>query len=56
MTDREHTVYQHLKRSPYRYYLDDDHFSLSDVVYIKVVTSGDEAEHIQRELEPAQAR
>ena len=52
MTDRERTVYQHLKRSPYRYYLDDDHFSMSDVVYVKLVTSGDEAERIQRELEP----
>ena len=52
MTEREHTVYQHLKRSPYRYYLDEDHFSMADVVYLKVVTTGDEAEHIQRELEP----
>ena len=52
LTERERTVYQYLKRSPYRYYLDDDRFSLSDVVYIKIVTSGDEAEHIQRELEP----
>ena len=52
MTEREQTVYRHLKRSPYRYYLDDDHFSLSEIVYIKVVTSGDEAERIQQELEP----
>ena len=41
-----------MKRSPYRYYLDDDHFSLSDVVYLKIVTTGDEADRIQRELEP----
>jgi len=52
MSDRERMVYRHLKRSPYRYYLDDDHFSLADVVYFKIVTGGDEAEHIQRELEP----
>ena len=53
MTERELTVYRHLKRSPYRYYLDDDHFSLSEIVYIKVVTSGDEAERIQQVLEPS---
>ncbi len=52
MTDLERTVYKQLKRSPYRYYLDDDHFSLSDVVYFKIVTTGDEADRIQRELEP----
>lgn len=53
LTDLEQTVYNHLKRSPYRYYLDDDHFSMSEVVYIKIVTTGDEADRIQRELEPA---
>ena len=53
LTERERTVYQHLKRSPYRYYLDDDHFSISDVVYIKLVLDGDEADRIQRELEPS---
>ena len=53
MTDRERTVYQNLKRSPYRYYLDDDHFAVSDVVCVKVVTDGDSADRIQRELEPS---
>ena len=53
MTEREETVYKYLKRSPYRYYLDDDHFSLSDVLYIKIVSSVSEAEHIRQELEPA---
>ena len=52
MTQREQTVYQYLKRSPYRYYLDDDHLSVSDVVYIKIVTGEDEANRLQRELEP----
>ena len=56
MTERELTVYRHLKRSPYRYYLDDDHFAMSDVVYIKIVTSGDDADRIQRELEPSLAK
>ena len=52
MTEREQKVYRYLRRSPYRYYLDDDHFSLSEIVYIKIVASGDELEHIQKELEP----
>ena len=52
MTDREQTVYRYLKRSPYRYYLDDDHLCVSDVVYIKIVTSEDEAVRIQHEIEP----
>lgn len=52
MTKREEKVYNQLKRSPYRYYLDDDHYAVADVVYIKIVTSGDEADQIQRELEP----
>ena len=53
LTELERAVYQRLKRSPYRYYLDDDHFSVSDVVYIKLVCGGDDADRIQRELEPS---
>ena len=53
MTETEQTVYRYLKRSPYRYYLDDDHFSVSDMVYIKIVASADKLEQIQKELEPA---
>ena len=52
LTELEQTVYNHLKRSPYRYYLDDDHFSLSDVVYIKLVTTAGQADRLRRELEP----
>ena len=52
LTELERTVYNHLKRSPYRYYLDDDHFSLSDVVYIKLVTTAGQADRLRRELEP----
>ena len=52
LTEPERKVYKHLKRSPYRYYLDDDRFSVSDVVYFKVVTSQEQAERLQRELEP----
>ena len=56
LTELERAVYRHLKRSPYRYYLDDDHFSVSDVVYIKLVTTGEQADRIQRELEPMLAK
>ena len=52
LTERERTVYQHLRRSPYRYYLDDDHYAVADVVYIKIVTTKDEAERIQRRVQP----
>ncbi|MGX8705676.1 MAG: FUSC family protein, partial [bacterium] len=52
MTERERIVYMNLKRSPYRYYLDDDRFSVSDVVYLKLVLDGEDADRIQRELEP----
>ncbi|MBR4655616.1 MAG: FUSC family protein [Oscillospiraceae bacterium] len=51
-TEMDRTVYSHLKRSPYRYYLDDDHFSVTDVVYIKLVTTREQAEKVQHELEP----
>ena len=52
LTELEDTVYRYLKRSPYRYYLEDDHFSVSDVVYIKLVTTRERAVRLQRELEP----
>ena len=52
MSEPEKKVYQHLRKSPYRYYLDEDHYSVSDIVYLKIVTSKDEAAHIQAELEP----
>ena len=51
LTEMEEKVYRHLKRSPYRYYLDDDHFSVSDVVYIKLVTDREHAGQLQRDLE-----
>ena len=52
LREPERQVYLHLKKSPYRYYLDNDHYAVSDVVYLKIVTSKEEAEHIQRELQP----
>ena len=52
LTEPERRVYNILKRSPYRYYLDDDRFSVSDVVYLKIVTTPEQAERLQRELEP----
>ncbi len=52
LSEAERQVYLHLKKSPYRYYLDEDHYAVSDVVYLKIVTSKERAEHIQRELLP----
>lgn len=52
LTELETQVYNYLKRSPYRYYLDNDHFAVSEVLFIKVVTHGDEADRLQRELQP----
>ena len=52
LTEREEQVYLHLRKSPYRYYLDDDHYSVSDTVYLKVVASKEETERIQKELQP----
>lgn len=53
MTELEESLYCRLKKSPYRYYLDDDRFSHSDVVYIKLITTQDQADRLQRELDPS---
>lgn len=52
LTELEDKVYRHLKKSPYRYYLDDDHFSVSDVVCFKIVSTSEEVNRLQRALEP----
>lgn len=56
MTDAEAVVYQRLKRSPYRQYLDDDHYVLEDIVYIKVVAADEKATKTERALAPSLAR
>ena len=53
MTEAENAVYQHLKKSPYRYYLDDDRFPMADVVYLKLVGEQHELEQIKNQLQPA---
>ena len=53
MTEAENTVYQRVKRSPFRYYLDDDHFPMADVVYLKIVGSRKELEQIESQLRPS---
>lgn len=52
LTEPEKKAYGYLKRSPYRYYLDDDRFSVSDVVYVKMITSREHADQLLRDLEP----
>ena len=56
MTAAESKVYQRLKRSPYRQYLDDDHYALEDIVYIKVVAADEKAAKTERALMPSLAR
>ncbi|MBR4502775.1 MAG: FUSC family protein [Clostridia bacterium] len=50
MSSEEQIVYQHMKRSPYRQYLDDDAFDPGDIVYIKIVAREERAERIWRAL------
>ena len=56
LSEAERQVYLHLKKSPYRYYLDDDHYSVSDVVCLKIVASREEAERLRNELQPLLAK
>ena len=50
MSREEQIVYQRMKRSPYRQYLDEDTFDLKDIVYIKIVAKEEKAERIRRSL------
>lgn len=50
MSPEEQVVYQHMKRSPYRQYLDDDTFNVEDIVYIKIVAREERAERIWRAM------
>ncbi|MBQ7184339.1 MAG: FUSC family protein [Clostridia bacterium] len=56
LTQSEQKVYEHLRRSPYRLYLDDDRFDLSEVVYIKIVTGSEHALSLERLLRPMLAK
>ena len=53
LTDSERILYEQLRRSPYRSYLDDDQFAPGEIVYLKVVTAAGEAERIYAALQPA---
>ena len=53
MTEMENAVYQIVKRSPYRYYLDNDHFSMADIVYIKIVGEQKDLEQLRSQLSTA---
>ena len=50
MSQEEQIVYQRMKRSPYRQYLDEDTFDPMDIVYIKVVAREERAERVLRSL------
>ena len=51
MSPEEQIVYQRLRRSPYRQYLEDDAFDFQDILYIKIVAREERAERIWRSLE-----
>ena len=53
LTEEESAAYQYLKRSPYRYYLEDDHFPVADVVYLKIHGKRKDLEQIQSQLQSA---
>ena len=55
MTPEEEKVYRQFRRSPYRRYMEDDHFSLTDVVYFKCITDQATAEKALKALTPALA-
>lgn len=50
MSSEEQIVYQHMKRSPYRQYLDGDAYDPGEIVYIKIVAREERAERIMRAL------
>ena len=53
LSQEEQIVFQRMKRSPYRQYLDDDTFDLRDIVYIKIVAKEEKAERIWRMIKDA---
>ena len=55
MSGEEQIVFQRLKRSPYRHYLDDDIFDPRDIVYIKIVAREEKAERIWRSIKESLA-
>ena len=50
MSQEEQIVFQRMKRSPYRQYLDEDTFDPEDIVYIKIVAREERAERIWRNI------
>ena len=51
MSKEEKTVFQHMKRSPYRQYLDDDEYSPEDIVYLKVVARKERVHGVLNEVQ-----
>ena len=60
MRDPEKEVYDHMRRSPYRQYLEGEIYSPSEIVYYKLIdTEGriaDFAQHLKMELSPEEYR
>ena len=51
VTRGEKIVYERMRRSPYRHYLDGDSFDLREIVYVKVIAPHMDAEAVIRALE-----
>ena len=50
LSQEEQIVFQRMKRSPYRQYLDEDTYDPKDIVYIKIVAREERAERILRSI------
>ncbi len=51
LTPPEELLYERLRRSPYRYYLDGEIYREAEIVYFKIIAEDDRIAEIRRELE-----
>ena len=52
LTEQERVVYDHMRRSPYRSYLDEDAFQPEEAVYFKIIAERERTEALLRRLQP----
>ena len=52
MNEQEKLVYDRMRRSPYRSYLDEENFTPDELVYFKLISSDDRIEQLYRQLQP----
>ena len=56
MSSEEQVVFQRMKRSPYRQYLDEDTFDPREIVYIKIVAREERAQRVSRAISDSLSR